>query len=229
MKKIGLLIIATNKYINFVKPLIKSANRFFLKNYDVNYFVFTNQDFEIINGVNVIHQEHMPWPMTTLKRYEIFDKNKEILKDMDYLFYCDADMLFVGDIRDEILPNSEFGLVGTEHPGFYGKRRGTYENRKESLAYVSSNEGEIYFAGGFNGGTSKGFLKMCENLSKNIKEDEKNGVVAVWHDESHLNRYFIDNKPEKVLSPSYCYPESWGLPFEKRLLALDKNHNEMRG
>jgi len=35
------------------------------------------------------------------------------------------------------------------------------------------------------------------------------------------------NQP-KFLDPSYCYPESWNLPYEKKLLALDKNHQEIR-
>lgn len=48
--------------------------------------------------------------------------------------------------------------------------------------------------------------------------------MAVWHDESHWNRYCIDHKPTTILSPSYCYPESWNLPYKKRLLALDKDH-----
>jgi hypothetical protein len=43
-----------------------------------------------------------------------------------------------------------------------------------------------------------------------------------------MNRYFIDNQPTKILDPSYCYPESWNIPFNKKLLALDKNHSDVR-
>lgn len=35
---IGLLVIATNKYIKFVQPLITSADKFFLPNDEVTYF-----------------------------------------------------------------------------------------------------------------------------------------------------------------------------------------------
>ena len=41
-------------------------------------------------------------------------------------------------------------------------------------------------------------------------------------------RYFIDNKPTKILNPSYCYGESMNIPFDKKLLALDKKHEIVR-
>jgi histo-blood group ABO system transferase len=106
--------------------------------------------------------------------------------------------------------------------------RGTPETSPYSLACVRPHENMQYFAGGFNGGTSSEYLKMAKSLSDNIENDYSRGVIAIWHDESHINRYFIDNPPTKILSPSYCYAESWDLPFEKKLLALDKNHAEVR-
>jgi len=43
-----------------------------------------------------------------------------------------------------------------------------------------------------------------------------------------LNRYLLDNPPEKILTPEYCYPEEEKLPFEKKILALRKDHKAMR-
>jgi histo-blood group ABO system transferase len=224
--KIGLLVIATGKYTQFVPPLYKSVKKHFMKNHEVKMFVFTDGRIPENNDIIKIEQEHLGWPDATLKRYHIFDKNKEILSEMDCLFYCDADMLFVSEVGDEILPDNN-GLIATEHPGFYGGRRGSYETRIESTAYVGENEGDCYYAGGFNGGTSKEFLKMSEIIKQRIDQDLEKEIIAIWHDESQMNRYMIDNKP-KVLNPSYCYPESWQIPFEKKLLALDKNHSEIR-
>jgi histo-blood group ABO system transferase len=206
--KIGLLIIGTNKYTQFLQRLITSADKHFLTDKDVTYFIFTNKDdftIETNRNVVMVPVEHKPWPFMTLYRYKIFTQNSDFLKDMDYLYYCDADMLFVGDFGDEILGE----LVATQHPGFYG-RRGTPEHRPQSLAYVGPNEKMQYFAGGFNGGSKNGFLKMAKEIDKNIDIDFNNGVVAIWHDESHMNRYFINN------------------PFEKKLLSLDKNNVEIR-
>ena len=201
--------------------------KYFLTNHDVTMFVFTDQEIPTKDGLVSFSHIHEPWPNPTLKRYHVFDKHKEELLKMDYLYYCDADMRFVSEVGDEVLPKSESNLIATEHPGFYGGRRGTYETRPDSTAYVSDREGDCYFAGGFNGGTAEAFLKMSSIIKERVDKDLEKGIVAIWHDESQMNRYLIDNKPS-ILNPSYCYPESWQLPFEKKLLALDKNHSEIR-
>jgi len=224
--KVGLLIIATNKYTMFINPLIRSADEFFLKNQDVSYFIFTNMDLEneSYRPINKIEVSHREWPWMTLGRYRIFNNSSKILSEMDYLFYCDADMIFVGNVGDEILSDR----VSTQHPGYYG-RRGTPETNPNSLACVYPNEEMQYFAGGFNGGTSDEFLKMSSKISDNIDDDYSRGIIAIWHDESHTNRYFIDNPPTKILDPSYCCIEHWmNCPFGRRLLALDKNHKDIR-
>ena len=225
--KIGLLVIATNKYIQFVEPLFTSAQQHFLVNHEVTMFVFTNMALPQRPGIHKIFLDHLGWPGATLMRYHVFSQHAHELADQDYLFYCDADMRFVAPVGDEILGD----LVGTIHPGFYEKPRSmyTYETRPESLAYIPDDQGTRYYAGGFNGGKRERFLGLADTVVRMIDEDLSHGVVAVWHDESFLNRYFLSNPPTVALPPSYCYPESWQLPFEKKLLALDKNHAEMRG
>ncbi len=227
--KVGLCIMATGKYTQFIKPLVESAEEYFCKNHVVTYFVFTDGQLEESNGhVVKIYQERLGWPHDTLKRFEVYHKNQGQLAQMDYLFAIDADMLFVDNFGDEILKER----VATQHPGFVGKR-GTYETNPFSIACVGSDEGEYYFAGGFYGGSVKEFLRMAAKVSANINADLINNFIAVWHDESHLNRYFIDNKPTIVLDCSYCYPqegESGGyLPVKPKLIALLKDHDEMHG
>jgi histo-blood group ABO system transferase len=205
--------------------LIESADNHFLKNQEVTYFIFSNKDININSNRNIvkIDVEHKDWPWMTLGRYKIFSENSNILSSMDYLYYCDVDMKFEGGVGDEILSER----VATQHPGYYD-RRGTPETNPLSLACVFPHEEMQYFAGGFNGGSSQEYLKMANKISENIDIDYSKNIIAVWHDESHMNRYFIDNKPTKILDPSYCYPESWSIPFDRKLLALDKNHSEVR-
>lgn len=222
--KIGLLIIATNKYIYFLNNLIHSADKNFCKNHEVNYFVFSNLNVNIKSERKITYfpVEHKPWPWMTLGRYDIFYDHSEILSDMDYLYYCDVDMLIIDEVGDEILSDR----VATQHPGYY-ETRGTPEYRMKSLAYIDPLEKMQYFAGGFNGGSSKEYLKMCKTLSENIKKDLKNDIIAIWHDESHINRYFIDNPPTKILSPSYCFGEKMNIPFYPKIISLHKNNSEL--
>lgn len=221
--RVGLLVVATGKYDALVAPLIESADQYFCPEHDVTYFVFTDGTIPARDDVVRIEQNRLGWPYDTMMRCKMYAQAADRLIDMDYLFACDADMRFVDTVGDEILSER----VATQHPGFIGKR-GTYETRIVSTACVQDNEGAYYFAGGFYGGSRTAFLKMARAMHAAIREDLLDGLVAVWHDESHLNRYFIDNPPTKILSPSYCYPESWSLPYAKKLLALDKNHAAMR-
>jgi histo-blood group ABO system transferase len=226
--RVGLLVVATGKYINFVEPLVRSAEKHFCKNHEVSYFIFTDGALPVIETLRdgaMIKVEHQRsgWPYDTLLRCVAYAQHQAVFESMDYLFACDADMLFVDTVGDEILSR----LVATQHPGYVG-RRGTYETNGISTACVRNHEGSCYFAGGFHGGERNAFLHLVLTMSKNIFKDLDKNFIAVWHDESHLNRYFIDNPPTLILNPSYCYPESWRLPYHKRLLALDKNHAEIR-
>ena len=70
-------------------------------------------------------------------------------------------------------------------------------------------------------------------ISDRVTKDLENGVIALWHDESHLNRYLIDNPPSITLDPSYCFAEeqmsNLSYPYKNpKIIALKKNHNELR-
>lgn len=223
-KQIALCIVATGKYDVFAEQLIKSARKYFCIEHDVHYFVFTDGTITPATDITTVYQKRLGWPYDTLMRFAIYLEHQDLFSTFDYIYATDADMLFVAPVGDEILSD----LVSTKHPG-YINHRGPYENKnKKSTAYIANNEGTYYFAGGFYGGVRDTFFKMLQTLVQNIETDLKDNFIAVWHDESHLNRYFIDNPPTKILSPSYCYPEKWKLPYKKRLLALDKNHDGMR-
>ena len=225
MKKIGILLVATGRYDCFLEQFISSARKHFLK-CDLHFFVFTDSQKWLETDDKNIHayyRMHKPYPEPTLRRYEMFVSKQEDLAKMEYLYYCDVDMRFVDEVGEEILSDR----VAVLHPGFVGSE-GTPERDPASKACIPHGSNSRYFAGGFNGGKSEEFLKMARTLDSNIRDDESRGITAVWVDESHTNRYFHDNPPTAVLTPSYCYPESWNIPYKKILLALDKNHTEIR-
>jgi hypothetical protein len=55
-----------------------------------------------------------------------------------------------------------------------------------------------------------------------INNDLKNNIMPIWHDESALNWYFL-NKTPLLVDCSYAYPESWEIPFKKKIIQRDKN------
>ena len=75
-------------------------------------------------------------------------------------------------------------------------------------------------------------LKMSEVIADRVTKDLEKDVIALWHDESHMNRYMIDNPPTLSLTPSYCFAEEQmqnpDYPFKPKIIALKKNHSELR-
>ena len=224
--KIGILYICTGKYTVFWDGFYVSAEKYLLPDYEKHYFVFTDGEINCYDNplVHTLYQEKLGWPFDTLYRFHIFLKAEQLLKEMDYLYFFNSNLIFKQIVGKEILPDKKQEVVVTLHPGFYNKKRVkfTYEENKKSTAYISAKEGKYYIAGGLNGGSVDVFLDMAKTLKDNIDADYRNGIVARWHDESHINHYIID-KDIKILSPAYLYPEGKILPFEARILILDKN------
>ena len=228
---ICILTIATNKYIQFVERLYNNLEENFLNGHNLECLLFTEHDVETSDNVRVSQIEHESWPMPTLKRYNYFVKEKEFISEFDYCFYFDVDMGIVDKVGDEVLSD----LVATMHPyqSFYPKGERSYDRNPKSLAYVApGDEGPNYYAGGFNGGSTKRFLEMSEVIADRVNKDLENDVIALWHDESQMNRYLIDNPPTLSLNPSYCFAEEQmknpSYPYDPKIIALKKNHDELR-
>ena len=229
--KICILTIATNKYIQFVERLYNNLEENFLNGHELECLLFTEHDVETSDNVKVSKIDHEPWPMPTLKRYNYFVKEKEYISKFDYCYYFDVDMGIVEKVGDEVLGD----LVATMHPyqSLYPKESRSYDRNPNSLAFVPpGEEGENYYAGGFNGGKTECFLKMAEVIADRVNRDLEKDVIALWHDESQMNRYLIDNPPTLSLTPTYCFAEEQmgnpNYPYEPKIIALKKNHNELR-
>ena len=120
--------------------------------------------------------------------------------------------------REMLLPRAEKGehLLVVQHPSFYAKPNYefTYDRNPRSTACIPYGLGKYYVCGGVNGGTAPAFLELCRTLDKRIRRDLQHNVIALWHDESQINRYILFRHDFRVLDPSFCYPEGWDhLPF----------------
>ena len=230
MKKIAILYICTGKYTIFWDTFFQSSEKFFLpkEHYQKEYFVFTDaKDILHLSNERVhrIHQKALPWPYITLDRFSIFQKIRTQLDTFDYIYFFNGNMQFVQPITEEILPTPSKPLLMVNHPCFVGKGRHefTYEKKPQSLAHISKEQGTHYVMGGLNGGEQKAYLSLIDELSDRIEKDKKQGIIAEWHDESHLNRYLVDKYDSvTLLDASYGFAEGFELPYEPKIIIRDK-------
>jgi hypothetical protein len=225
--KIAILYICTGKYDIFWEGFYQSSEHYFLTEHEKHYFIFTDSaSIKAENEkIHIIYQENLGWPYNTLLRFQFFLKAQEVLKKFDYIYFLNSNMRFLKPVGEEVFPSEEEdGLLGVLHPSFFNKESKyfTYDRNKKSLAYIPKGKGKYYFMGGFNGGKAINYLRLINELKRNIDDDLSRNVIALWHDESHLNAYLL-NKNNRVLSPSYGFPEGGNLPFEAKIIILDKN------
>ncbi|MEX0346017.1 MAG: family 6 glucosyltransferase [Rhizobiaceae bacterium] len=221
--KIAILYICTGSYRVFFDGFYQSSETNFLTGHDKTYFVFSDQPLDsTYANAEFVEQENLGWPGNTLDRYSVFTKIRDRLKEFDHIYFFNANCQFVEPVGEEFLGQDD-EIVVVRHPGHHDREVAglPYERDARSRACVASGEAKYYVAGGINGGPRDAYLQFIEVAREAIEADKKAGVMPVWHDESHLNRYVIDH-PHRLLDPGYCYPEGWDLPFEAKILVRDK-------
>jgi histo-blood group ABO system transferase len=223
--KTAFMLIATGgeHYMQYVPPLMESLKKFFPPHEVV---LFTDSDAHYDRCWKVF-QPNLGWPRATLMRYHAMLGAEDLLSSYDQLFYMDIDMLMVNPVAGEEIWSN--GITAVTHPGYPN----SFERRPQSRACVVGDH--PYYQGCFQGGDSKAFLEMCRVLARNIDIDLANlggdKPWAIWHDESHMNRYLLDHPPAKVLTPAYClpiekylvHPERWQTPgWVPKILHIEK-------
>lgn len=221
---INILTICTGKYTMFFENFYNSCEKYFLTNHKKSYFVFTDGEILSQNNIHKIYQSKLGWPYDTMMRFKMFNSISEKLTG-DFTYFFNANMLFVNEVCEEVIPNENNNwLMGVNHPGFFNKTplQFTYERNRNSQFYIPFGEGKYYYQGCFNGGRTKEFLEMSKILETKIEIDISNGIIPVWHDESALNWYYNNINP-LLVSPSYAYPESVSINFQKKIVQIDKS------
>lgn len=239
--KIAVLYIVTGRYTCFWNEFYESCEKYLLNDAEKKYFVFTDAeylDYEENENILKIHQEKLGWPYDTMLRFDIFLKQKELLKNYDYIFFFNANTKFLDYVKEEILPTEENdGLMTGSHGAFFDKTPDefTYDRNPKSQAYIPYGSGKHYATGALNGGTSQAYLTMCEELSRLTHIDMDNNVIPLWHDESMLNKYLLDKNP-LIMPINYLYP-AWRKKWRKnnpyikniKILSTDKGHPKYGG
>ena len=223
--RVAILYICTGRYNQFFKGFYESAEKYFLCGIaDKEYFVFTDDmDLSSEKNVHLNYKKYEGFPLDSLFRFDMFLRVESEISQFDYAYFFNANMIFVKEVGTEFLPkNTE--MTAVLHPGYFNKPSWMYpyERNKKSLAYIAPHgKNYHYYMGSLNGGTAKAFIEFSKECSKRTHEDFDNGIVAMVHDESHLNKYMRDVNGEG-LSVEYAVPEGWNIPFMPKIIIRDK-------
>lgn len=234
--KASIIFIGTGKYLNFLPNYYQNIHKHFLPNTEKKFLVFTDGQGDYPDDIISFHQEHLNWPFITLKRFEIISKAVEEISKTDWLIFMDADTLVVDDIHEnDFFTDKKY--FGVHHPCHYLNMSphntlwGAFEKNEKSKAYfdVEKNKPKVYFQGCLWGGKVPDILDAINLMSNRVNEDLQEDIVALWHDETHLNKFFneeIDNV--NILSPSFAYPEVFSsyCNFPAKIIHLAKDNSK---
>jgi len=229
--------IGTGRYLDYLPNYYNHIMENFLPECEKTILVFTDGELnDYPSSIKVYHQEHLEWPYITLKRFEILQQAKSEIENSDWFIFMDADTLVVDKITEEEFFDDTKPYFGVHHPCHYlkmpphDKFPGAFEFDSGSCSSISENDDtSIYFQGCLWGGKSDLVLDMMSILDANIVYDLMHDVIAQWHDESHLNKFYSGRIPQvNVLGPSYAYPELFDeyCNFDKKIVHLAKENSE---
>tara|TARA_R100001510_G_scaffold3367_1_gene2667 strand:- start:77 stop:796 length:720 start_codon:yes stop_codon:yes gene_type:complete len=235
--KVAISFIGTSKYLNFLPKYYENIEKYFLPKSEKTILAFTDGELdETPENLKVFSQEHLDWPYITLKRFEILKKARDIISDQDWFVFIDADALVVDQINeDEFFTDKP--LFGVHHPCHFLKMQphtqspGAYEQNPKSEAYVDLSKGlpDIYWQGCLWGGQVPQVCAMIDELQARVDRDLKNDIVAVWHDESQINKYFCENQDQvHTFGSEFAYPEVFDqyCNFKPRIVHLAKDNSK---
>lgn len=231
--RIAVMYICTGKYERFWDEFYRTSEELFYPEIEKHYFVFTDSQRVMTQrhaNVSYMFQARAGWPYDTLLRFHWFATVQDRLLEFDFCYYCNANVVFVRRITPQLipLPTGEKPLIfwcHTAHYDDYCSNDITTESNPESTAYVGPDRACRQYGGGFFGGAVNAFLKMTLELRDNIQADLNKGIIAVWHDQSHIIRYGAEHVHLEVDRDLIC--EEMRNPVAEKcvMIYLDKEKN----
>ena len=225
---VAIIFIGTNKYLNFFPKYYETCEELLFPGVKKQYYVFTDGGIfgdEIPDHITAIKIPHKEWPSITLERFHTILLAEELIQEHDWLLFLDADMRVDAVVNSEEVLNDEKDFIAVHHPCHYNTGTGDFERRPESEACITGNPLQ-YYQGCLWGGKMEAVIPMMKLLKERVDKDYSNDIIAVWHDESHLNRFFIENQDRvHAIPPDYAYPECFPqYPYQRKIVHLAKDN-----
>jgi hypothetical protein len=204
MKSIGIVIVATNSYFILGLRFIKRFMHFYKGDCKVTFYFFSDEDprpYTTLDNIVFIHKTDNSWVNATNSKFTSIVNIADRLKEMDYVYYFDADT----DVDKPFTEEWFLGdMVGGEHFGnrsFLSNGKG-FDRTPKSQAYVplDSKLPYTYYYGAFFGGLTEKVLQFCETLINWQITDKKIKYEPGANDESYIQKYFHYNPPTLTVS-----------------------------
>lgn len=228
--RIGIIYIAIGVYDELWQEFYPTCECFFCPDAQKGYEVFT--DSSKLQSMNIksvawhtIQDRGFIWNVSAKSEFicSIASKLKE---KYDYIFYMNGNYKFIEPIQqNEVLPSAENNFLTALSFDLYKNtpiEQLTYDRNPNCHAYMEAGAGTKYYQGGFYGGRTEEIIKLSQWCMKYIQEDLNNKIIALWHDESYLNKY-LSNYTPRVLNEMYGYAEFTKYYQKYKAILLDKN------
>lgn len=200
--KIGIVVLATNAYVVLGVRFVKRFMQFYKGDTEIIFYFFSEEDPKnyLPDNINYkhYHASNSNWVDGTNLKFISILKLADC--DADYLFYFDADTNINEDFTEEWFLGESVGGQHYADQTWMKEKKG-FERNPRSKAYIPKDTTlpQTYFYGAFFGGNKQWMMDFCKELLWGQVEDKKWGYEACVNDESHIQRYFHYNPPEKVV------------------------------
>ncbi|XP_034441424.1 N-acetyllactosaminide alpha-1,3-galactosyltransferase-like [Hippoglossus hippoglossus] len=209
---VALTVFAVGRYLDAYLPtFLNSSERHFMLGLPVTYYVFTDTPEKVPNmtlpplrSLRVIKVEkHSRWQDISMMRMKTISDviETDIRHRCTHVFCFDVDQVFTGRFGSEALGDS----VALLHAYYYRLPKSLYTYDRNPKSKACMKTGDFYYHAAIFGGLCESVKAIADACYRSIMADKENNVEALWHDESHLNKYLWLHKPSRVLSPEYCW------------------------
>ncbi len=203
MRKIGIVVIATNAYFALGVKFLKQFTFFNTGHDKVTFYFFSDTDpapylpNDPRLNVKYIPEHHKRWADGTNSKFKNILTMED--EDLDYIYYFDADTSVSRPFTTDWFIGE---LVGGEHFGnrTWMRDKKAFDRNPRSKSYVPYDTPlkQMYYYGAFFGGEKDRVLNFCKTLREWQLIDKEIPYEPGVNDESYINAYFHYNPPFTV-------------------------------